>query len=924
MGAGVSSAQRLSTGLTQTASTTQKLSGGLTRTASTTQKLSGGLKKTAGTTRKLSGGLKKTAGASRVAGSGLDVATEATQKLTKRVDEATIALQRFLREFHKLRGGGAANTTQKLSGGLKLVAGTAQKADKEIKKIPQTIKLLPPKLEEVSKTTKKAFNTQPLKNYQGKLASIGTQLDKNGRLRDIKTGRFVAAPGGAASRQSRFARLKQSFQGNTTGNTQALAAGATLILGVNEAAKLSDKIGDVRRNTLMSKTEFAGLKKELDSFDTRTSTASLLDIAKTGGKLGVPKRELAEFTRVVDMANVGLGDEFGGNASLVAEKLGTVKNLFAQTKNMQYGEAMMKIGSSTNALGKQGKNSAPNVLEFATRLGQLGKMAPKLSKSLALGAVLEEGGLSAEIAAGGVTDLIKLMGQRPKVFAKTLELTNTQFKQMFNNNPGALIERLAARFKGVDNDVITKTLQAMGSGSQETIKVVNTLSNKLPEYKSRLRTVSEQMKKATDLGVDYNIMNQTMAARLDKAKKAGISLLVTLGNKLSPALDFLTEKFKQAAKFIQNNWDSIKPVLFGVGVALALVTIKMIALNIAMAANPVGAIITGIALLSAGIYAAYQRFKPFRGVVNSTWQDLKNFADGIRQDFTPALNDIKNAFGGAGNSAFGWGEIVGLVGLAVRGVINRLLIILKGFTTFFAVMIDGIIATAKFWYHAFAGIFALITGDVTGFKQYFNRAIGAVGDFFVRTFQKVKRFFGGFISGFVDRMGQALEIVGLVDSKQRELATKKTRDFFGLDEQKKKATTPQPGGLVKASAQNKKSPLAGTLNSFAFDIPEAQKKVVKATRDKLAANTLKLPGFKNNLANLLDQGRSKSRSSDLGGGVEKVEGVARQRNVYINFKSFVEGGFNITTNNIGEAADQTKEAFLNMFSQVINSANDAI
>lgn len=782
---------------------------------------------------------------------------------------------------------------------------TGERFTNQIKKAATPVTKLKNELKEVTKTAKQAMSATN---------SVKVQKDVSGRLRDER-GRFAAAP------RSRKIFSRENLQSNA-GNNAALAGGALLGISVSEAAKLSDKIGDVRRNALMSKTEFAELKKELNGLDTRTSTANLLDIAKVGGKLGVPKKELAGFTRVVDMATVSLGDEFGGSASAVAEKLGVVKNLFAQTKNLDYGTAMAQIGSSVNALGKQGKNSAPNVLEFTSRIGQLGKLAPSVAQTMALGATLEEANISAEIASGGVTNLLTLAGQKPTQFASLLELTNKQFKDLLNNDPGNLILRLAQRFKGVKNDEVIKTLQGIGVGSQESIKTLLALSSKTDTYQARLKVANEQMKKATDLGVDYNIMNQTMAARLDKAKKAGIALMVTLGNKLSPALDFLTEKFKQAAKFIQNNWSSVKPVLFGVGVALALVAAKMVILNIAMAANPVGAIITGIALLSAGIYAAYQRFKPFRGVVNSTWQDLKNFADGIRQDFTPALNDIKNAFGGAGNSAFGWGEIVGLVGLAVRGVINRLLIILKGFTTFFAVMIDGIIATAKFWCHAFAGIFALITGDVTGFKQYFNRAIGAVGDFFVRTFQKVKRFFGGFISGFVDRMGQALEIVGLVDSKQRELATKKTRDFFGLDEQKKKAKTPQPGGLVKASAQNKKSPLAGTLNSFGFGIPETQNKI-KVAKDKPGASTPKSPGFKNNLANLsFNQSKTKGKpgTSTLQNGLEQVSASGiKEKNYNIKFESFIKGGLNLNTTNVQGSVNDLEARFTGMFLRVINS-----
>lgn len=47
------------------------------------------------------------------------------------------------------------------------------------------------------------------------------------------------------------------------------------------------------------------------------------------------------------------------------------------------------------------------------------------------------------------------------------------------------------------------------------------------------------------------------------------------------------------------------------------------ALNVAMNANPIGLIITGIGLLSAGLYYAWQKSETFRGALKGTWAVIK-------------------------------------------------------------------------------------------------------------------------------------------------------------------------------------------------------------------------------------------------------------------------------------------------------------
>lgn len=56
--------------------------------------------------------------------------------------------------------------------------------------------------------------------------------------------------------------------------------------------------------------------------------------------------------------------------------------------------------------------------------------------------------------------------------------------------------------------------------------------------------------------------------------------------------------------------------------AVGFLTAAMVALDIAMAANPVGLAVAGVVLFAAGMYLAYKRVEWFRDLINATWPYL--------------------------------------------------------------------------------------------------------------------------------------------------------------------------------------------------------------------------------------------------------------------------------------------------------------
>jgi TP901 family phage tail tape measure protein len=293
-------------------------------------------------------------------------------------------------------------------------------------------------------------------------------------------------------------------------------------IGFNNATNIQDAMADVQKSAGLTSQEVGGLRDEiLDlSTTTQTQTLDLIGIAKIGGQIGVAKNELLDFTASIDKVSTALGDEFTGGAEEVSSKLGTLRNLFADTANLKYGDAMLKIGSAINSLGASGTATGPVVAEFATRMGQLGNMGPSVTQTLGLGAAMQELGLSAEISSGGLTNIFLTAGRRSTDFAKQLGMTEKAFQDLYKASPNDMLLQLADSFKGIANDPVqlAEKMEELGLSSQESVKVMSLLANKTEMVRDKQALAAREFEKGTSIIDEYNIKNNTFSAIMGKAR----------------------------------------------------------------------------------------------------------------------------------------------------------------------------------------------------------------------------------------------------------------------------------------------------------------------------------------------------------------------------------------------------------------------
>ena len=290
---------------------------------------------------------------------------------------------------------------------------------------------------------------------------------------------------------------------------------------VDELLKVSDLMTGVEKTTGLASEQVRELWNEFDELNTRTSKQELLNIAQIGGRLGITdKQQIKEFTEQIDKIYVALGDSFQGGLEEVTTKVGKLKNLFEETRNQNYGEALNAIGSALNELGANGSSSEQNITDFATRIGALpAVLKPSIEKTLGLGAAFEESGIDAEVASSGYSRFMSVAGNNIAAFAKQMKLTTKEASELFNTHPEEFFLRFGESLKGLGAEQTAGVLKGLKLNTLEIQKALGTAGEKADRFRELMNLSGQAMQDGTSIQNEFNKVNENTAAIWEKIKK---------------------------------------------------------------------------------------------------------------------------------------------------------------------------------------------------------------------------------------------------------------------------------------------------------------------------------------------------------------------------------------------------------------------
>ena len=178
-----------------------------------------------------------------------------------------------------------------------------------------------------------------------------------------------------------------------------------------------------------------------------------------------------------------------------------------------------------------------------------------------------------------------------------------------------------------------------------------------PEYRQLIKdgaSFEEVMAKLgkTTGGAATDAAN-TAAGQFKRMKLALDETKESVGAALLPAIEAILPYLTKFA-----TWASENPKVFlGIAGAIAGISAAIIALNFALAANPITLIAIGIAALGAALTAAYFKFEGFRNIVDALFGAIKFYINNVTipafQLMFTIVKTIFNGIAAAWNNTFG-------------------------------------------------------------------------------------------------------------------------------------------------------------------------------------------------------------------------------------------------------------------------------
>jgi phage-related protein len=508
---------------------------------------------------------------------------------------------------------------------------------------------------------------------------------------------------------------------------------------------------------------FGGINLIKDAFDLSVQQASLPSMLKqqfglvgpiaaeassAAGKLfsqgwGDSLSQVGESVGVVGRALNELGDN--GSVENVTKQAQALAQTFGEEvpSVVQAAAQMVRTGLApdmasamdTIAAGFQsGVNSGQDFLDTITEYsGQFQKLG--LDGPLAIGLVNQALGAGA-LNADFVADAIKEFSIRAVDGSKTT----------------------AAGFKAIGLDA-TKAAAEIGKGGPAAeamfAKVLDGLRGIKDPVAQSQAAVNLFGTKAEDLGKALYAMNPATAAAaggMDNVAGAADRVAGNISGGLGNQLESLSRTFKEGLAsaltgilpvlqsfmgFIQ----PLLPILAPIAIGIGAITAAQWLWNAAMAANPVGLIITLVAGLVLGFIALWNKSAAFRDFFIGIWDWIKNAVSAVVDWFPVAWDAVINWFKSVweGIKEFFVG-IWDFLKAAVQAYIDFYVLVFTTVIDWFKGLWNGVV---EFFTNLWAGIVASVQGVIDWFTNVWNLAVAA----FRIMWDQFKGFFTGIWDG---------------------------------------------------------------------------------------------------------------------------------------------------------------------------------
>lgn len=486
------------------------------------------------------------------------------------------------------------------------------------------------------------------------LASKVNEVKKSTeRLRD-EHGRFVKQGTEAYEATKRKAEelekeISETTSKTTTATKETENFGST---GAGAAQRFASALRTIELTSIIQQVQMVtGALGELAE-PAMTFEQAMADLSAITGSVGEELEDLTKTARKVGMES-GLGAAesarafaiLAGQIDVPIEQLKELQRqtiLLAQAGALPLEDAANAVAGTINQFGYEASEASRvvNVLAAGSRAG--GSEVVDLAESFKVtGAAAHSAGVALEETAAA----LEILAQNN---TKGAEAGTAMRNMLIAMQTKLGIDISKTGFAG-GLDIIRHKLNTMSSETERATFLAKSFGREnivaaqyLLENADAVRAMTAEVTGTNSALEQAEIRNETWAHKMEVARAKMDEMLISLGNVTGSILPMGAIVGEQVGKFAM-----LTPLIVQAGNAIRGLGLKTIiatgiqhGFNVALSANPIGAVILAVTALVAAVVYAYKHIDGFRQEITALWASVKKLWSSLKGDLMPVLEAV--------------------------------------------------------------------------------------------------------------------------------------------------------------------------------------------------------------------------------------------------------------------------------------------
>lgn len=377
-------------------------------------------------------------------------------------------------------------------------------------------------------------------SYKNAVAQINPEIE-----------RLTKAQQKYINQQSKLNGLQEGMRSHGANALQYAGMAYSVAQVADAAVKFESSMADVRKVVdFDSPEQFKQMGNDILDLSTRIPMAAegLAQIVAAGGQSGIARDELLGFAE--GAAKMGVAFD------ITAEQAGDMMAKWRTAFKMGQSD-VVKLADKINFLGNTTAASAPLISDVVTRIGPLGSVGGVASGEIAaLGASLVGSGVTSEIAATGIKNLILALvsgesatKSQNEAFAALGLNAIDMAKYMQKDARGAILSVLEA-VQRLDKEQQASVMAELFG--KESISAIAPLLSNLDALKTNFDAVSDASKYAGSMEKEFQTRAETTANAMELMNNSIYRTKVAIGQGLLPAIAPVASVVADAATAVGN------------------------------------------------------------------------------------------------------------------------------------------------------------------------------------------------------------------------------------------------------------------------------------------------------------------------------------------------------------------------------------